>query len=465
MIVVLPVWRTVIDFRKYKQRNDDSKCPQIPGNPDMYGIGIRTGTYLQLIVGAFVDNQPGSASKLAPINLWFMLALFVALNTVLWHPDTHPLEPFIILTLGNANALLLTVPGVINYFQWLYTSGEAHDKNYDYDNVATAYSRHIIWFMWNACNTAYWWKIVPQYPDVTPCPFTMWLFVPGKLVYGSWMLMVFRVLNVLSWVYTIAPLASQLAIMLKMLWFLLFNLAAARDKYHCDICRNMDYNEESLPCGCGNMPSSLLAILRDYFYIWPLGDIQRISGLRLPNKYQGHLCNMGDENIVNIVNVVISSEMALPACDARLMYLLIRYRVAQLPTQTHHSDPPITLERHWQPILQLRRPSTAFWEVLLPESLFLWIQKLMHVYMPLLFPYSEIVFQLILIVFNVLMVELTLILNNVGNVNNLASTGQLVALIVSLGGCQLVAMERFLHKPRQAQFGFPLYDRQKPYCG
>ncbi|RPB21598.1 hypothetical protein L211DRAFT_423263 [Terfezia boudieri ATCC MYA-4762] len=444
VLVGISTWKMVVAIRKYNQRSRESKCPQISGNPDMYGIGIRIGTYLQFVVSAFVDNEGGRASKLAPINLWFMLALFVALNTVLWKPDTHPLESFIILTLGNTNILLLTAPGVKDFFVWVCSSGEIHKEKYDYDTLATTYSRHIMWILWNTCNTAYWWQIFPRYDRETSCPFTIW-FALGTLTNRLLGYAMFKVLNVIFWVYTVLPLASQLAIMLKMLWFIIFKRATALGDFHVKICRST-HNALHPQCICNDMPSTAV-ILLDYLFMWPLGDIQTVCRIRLQDRFKGRLCGVEDKKFA----LEDASTTESFECDARLMYLLIRYNVAQHPPQNECSDPPNG--KHpckLQPILQLRRPRKGLLHAVIPDQLVNRLNKLTA-------QFYFIIIQIILITFNILIVELTLKLNNVGDVNNLTSTGQLVALIVSVGGCLLVTMERFVQQRRG--FGLPLYDQ------
>jgi len=56
-------------------------CKAIEGNRDMYGIGIRIATYLQVVMTIFgeVYANPKYASALTSVNLWFLWALIIAM--------------------------------------------------------------------------------------------------------------------------------------------------------------------------------------------------------------------------------------------------------------------------------------------------------------------------------------------------------------------------------------------------
>ena len=66
--------------------------------------------------------------------------------------------------------------------------------------------------------------------------------------------------------------------------------------------------------------------------------------------------------------------------------------------------------------------------------------------------------RMLAITFSILMVEMVLLVNKVGNVNSLGSTGQLVAFIVSVGGCLTLAMQVGVEIPRKKVFNCPLFE-------
>jgi len=49
------------------------------------------------------------------------------------------------------------------------------------------------------------------------------------------------------------------------------------------------------------------------------------------------------------------------------------------------------------------------------------------------------------------------VLNNIGDMNDLDSAGQLIAFIVGVGGCIAVGMHLITHQ-RKEKYGAPLYD-------
>lgn len=131
------------------------------------------------------------------------------------------------------------------------------------------------------------------------------------------------------------------------------------------------------------------------------------------------------------------------------MYLLLRYHGSHqnrpgtrspLPIDKQGSRPVLRLMESIEPGVLLDIPQLLGAN---EEFLRRWV-------------YYPTVNRLLLIVITILMVELTLALNTVGNVNDLTSTGQLVAFIVSVGGCITLAMQVGVEDPRK-EFTHTLY--------
>ena len=74
-----------------------------------------------------------------------------------------------------------------------------------------------------------------------------------------------------------------------------------------------------------------------------------------------------------------------------------------------------------------------------------------------MFIHLWLIVQVMILFVTIIRVELTLVLNNIGNVNDLGSTGQLIAFIVSIGGCMATGMHLTTHQ-RKEKYGAPLYD-------
>lgn len=77
----------------------DPTC-DIEGNPDLYGIGIRLGFYMQVLGSAivlFFKRQEGKS--LVATNLWFQLGLQLALIYSSTKDSIHVSEAFIAMNL------------------------------------------------------------------------------------------------------------------------------------------------------------------------------------------------------------------------------------------------------------------------------------------------------------------------------------------------------------------------------
>lgn len=78
----------------------------------MYGLGVRIGMYIQLVTTIIVDLfvHPRDAADLVQINLWFLMAVFVAAQARrVLSPGSNLAEAFIVVSMDNGiNLTLLT---------------------------------------------------------------------------------------------------------------------------------------------------------------------------------------------------------------------------------------------------------------------------------------------------------------------------------------------------------------------
>ena len=113
-------------------------CKKWDGNRDMYGIGIRIATYVQVVMTTFGEvANPTYTATLATVNLWFLWALITAM--FLSKDDineAHWRDVDLLMALGNAisyinlGALLLPAEGL------------------DLDSVFTRLMRWATLFVW-----------------------------------------------------------------------------------------------------------------------------------------------------------------------------------------------------------------------------------------------------------------------------------------------------------------------------
>ena len=182
----LSIWKTVTDLDEQRKL----KCEPIAGNSDMYGLGIRLGVYMQLVVSAFVDSFGNQAysSGLVASTLWYLFALSVALSMLLYNPETHSSEVYIIISLGNAVTTVLL--SKIVKFNPL-TSTESY---------LLCLGRLLLWGVWRASTSVYWFTLIHDsyVQGSNECGTWGWIFFKVDL-YGSFRTFN-KVINVLEWV-------------------------------------------------------------------------------------------------------------------------------------------------------------------------------------------------------------------------------------------------------------------------
>jgi len=200
--LAVSIW-AVISFKKKHEASDDQShvCPKLNGNQDMYGLGIRLGIYIQLIVTAAADvlGMQHTSLTLAPATLWFLIAMFVALLTMLRDPSTYAMESYVVISLGNGLTWIL-VGGTIKLNPLTLR-----------ETFITSFGRFLICGIWRIGNSVYWWTLrSATYKHIEAgCGPWAWLFVPLKL--EGWYNDLQKALNVLSWVFLAYSLVPYIA--------------------------------------------------------------------------------------------------------------------------------------------------------------------------------------------------------------------------------------------------------------
>ncbi|RYN23742.1 hypothetical protein AA0114_g12823 [Alternaria tenuissima] len=105
---------------------------QVNGNPDLYGIGIRIGLYLQwvstLLISIFIPKEVRTTRA---VNLWIQSAIFLGLLLLVTSQDATPAEVLIALWLlcgslssltGNGMSSLAKLSGLFRIFFYIALS-------------------------------------------------------------------------------------------------------------------------------------------------------------------------------------------------------------------------------------------------------------------------------------------------------------------------------------------------------
>jgi len=165
-LFTVSIWKTTVDLGAQRKRG----CPTIKGDNDMYGLGIRLGVYMQLIVSAFVDsfgNQQYS-SGLVSSTLWYLFALSAALSMKLRESETYSTEIYIIISLGDAVTTVML--SKIVKFNPL-TSNESY---------LLSLGRLVLWAVWRVSTSIYWFTLLHDYryggSDGPNCARWGWIF-------------------------------------------------------------------------------------------------------------------------------------------------------------------------------------------------------------------------------------------------------------------------------------------------
>ena len=188
-LLILSILLTYNSLHDEHQKEYTANCPAIIGNPDMYGIGVRVATYLQLVLTILVEFRPKMAVCLAPVNMWFLVAFFAALCTILWTRDSDPIEPYVIISLGNG------ISGMVlgGFWHPSIVGG--------YENHITQASRYIVVAIWKVASTVFWWYILPlpMVDHTNPCGRFGWFVSRSTLNGNGFGLGMNRAFNILGW--------------------------------------------------------------------------------------------------------------------------------------------------------------------------------------------------------------------------------------------------------------------------
>ena len=184
-LFTISIWRTTIDLAEQRKLG----CETVNGNSDMYGLGIRLGVYMQLVVSAFVDSFGNQAysSGLVASTLWYLLALSIALSMLLFKPSTHSCEIYIIISLGNAvTSVMLSKIAKFNPL----TSTESY---------LISLGRLLLWGVWRASTSLYWFTLLydSYVRESTQCGTWGWIFFKVDL-YGRFQ-DYNQVMNLVEW--------------------------------------------------------------------------------------------------------------------------------------------------------------------------------------------------------------------------------------------------------------------------
>ncbi|KAF8466336.1 hypothetical protein BDZ91DRAFT_680976, partial [Kalaharituber pfeilii] len=203
------IWRTTTIISN--RSKNGTQCVAIPGNQDMYGLGIRLGLYLHLIIIALSDILDSNKNSLAltPNTLWFLIALFAALLTMLQNAETYAIETYIVISLGNGITSIL-LGGTIKIDP--LTLEEAY---------LTSFGRFMVWGLWRVLSTLYWWSAidVSSKSDQSTCGNFVWFFLPVNL-FGGFRTF-HKVMNVFSWVGLIHSILPYFVGTILLLYLLL----------------------------------------------------------------------------------------------------------------------------------------------------------------------------------------------------------------------------------------------------
>lgn len=167
-------------------KHADPSC-SIAGDQDMYGLGVRLGIYMQLLTTTVVDvfAQPEDAANLTPTNLWFLVAVFVAVQLRrLLSTSSNVAEAYIVISLGNGITLTI-LAGTLR----LHPEGLK-------ENSFTAMCRFLAWGMWKTCSVRFWWVVLDRL-ESSPCPAFGWLIAPVRL--DGWFRIFHKALNTTEW--------------------------------------------------------------------------------------------------------------------------------------------------------------------------------------------------------------------------------------------------------------------------
>ncbi|KAI5837078.1 hypothetical protein DFP73DRAFT_636416 [Morchella snyderi] len=361
----------VVTLAKHVKQQLPTHC-MVAGNPDMYGLGIRIGIYLQLLTSAFVDSfgSQDHRSALGPVNLYFLMAIFTAMMISMWTNNFDIVGGYIVLSLGNG--ITMTLLGATIKL----------DPRKIKEGSLAAVSRLVSWAMWKCCGAIFWWYLLDHSRTAyaPSCTRLGWIFGPIEL--SGWFQTFHKVLNTAEWtVWLVGVLPYLFGI------YLLLSFLIGFESYEWH----------------GQRVSKLL-LFCDYLFV-PIGEIDEI----VFGDYTETSSTTQSHNVTDNLNILQDSD----AMRGRLIrHMMNRYKV---PMNAQQEVPPTRAT--FTHVVSIRNK-------LLEATEWAGLRNF-----PLLF-----ICDCAVLIFTVFTVELTIVLNGVKGVNELGSSGQLIAFVVGLGG-------------------------------
>ncbi|KAF8244988.1 hypothetical protein K440DRAFT_635450 [Wilcoxina mikolae CBS 423.85] len=375
VFLVVCVVRTVWDAVHHRTA---PHC-QTPGNQDMYGIGIRIVIYLQLLTTTAVDafGDADHAASIAPNNLWFLIAMLVALLLMISNNNFRGVEGYIIISLGNG--ITLTMMGGITK---LYP-GKIRES------CLSSFSRYIVWALWKGVSAVFWWRLLESSLK-EDCGIFGWFF--GRVGLLGLFRTFHKVFNIVEWTLWLLMMAPYPVGLVLLIYFL---VSLDRTEFERGR-RDGALMHTSLAEPPNKHTANLRAPVTTTTSVVAHEEVGREQlKIRLPSKL-AIFCDCLFSPVGEIHDVVYGKDNRVS--DAR-------------PSGAYSRRP----EEHNQ-LAQPKGYQRALQRTHLQNFDFL------------------VAWDVIVLIFTVCTIELSIILNNITEVNYLDSAGQLVAFVVGLGG-------------------------------
>ncbi|KAF8459285.1 hypothetical protein BDZ91DRAFT_852008 [Kalaharituber pfeilii] len=348
----------------------------------MYGIGIRISVYLQLIGTILIDViSPKLAAAMAPVNLWFFLAISIALCMTLWDSTADVVDHYIIIAMGNGISIILLLE--CENFDMIWKPALEY--------ALVTISRIVLVCFWQVCVLMFWFFKLPaskqrqiqqQEDGEALCGPFGWLFTQMPLSTGTGFYK-FEQVKAVFWFAVYCLLIRKN----------IFTLAATC--FHIlQFRRKYEFLHRQVPASW--------VLLLDYFFAIPLNELTII------------VYGPPETRIQNLAGGAPRVFRYDESVRVRLLsHVLHRYCVPRAAAVS--PQPP----RPWQD-LQPKEPHG----LVLP-------------------PITYIVSGILYLANAIMTIEFTIIINRISEVNDVRSLGQLVALVVGVGGFCTLAVHLF----------------------
>ncbi|KAF2191757.1 hypothetical protein K469DRAFT_731947 [Zopfia rhizophila CBS 207.26] len=201
---ILIITATAISVWRSLSYPTDRTCSR-DGDQDLYGLGVRLGIYIQLLTTTIVDDaSPERATNLAPTNLWFLVAIFMAVQLKgLLSRSCNLTEAYIIISLGN---------GIT--FTILTGTLRLNPEGLRESNL-TAMCRFLAWGIWKTTNLRFWWLALDESASCI-CPEVGWLF--ARVLLNGWFRTFHKVVSTaecVAWLVLFLPYAIGVLLVVR----------------------------------------------------------------------------------------------------------------------------------------------------------------------------------------------------------------------------------------------------------